>query len=187
MGGGKAVVKLDRRPLVSYPLEAVWRALGNVAVVAKVDTELPSLPGAAIWIEPSEPRHPLTGILHALSLAEGRRVLICAADMPLVTPSLIGALAFADAGGAPAVVASTQGQLQPLLARFAPSALQPLSQAARDPGVALREAVAALHPVLYEVEDRDCLFNVNSPDDLLQAAAMLDHRRRVSRRGRAPG
>ena len=178
IGGAKAVVKLNRRPLISYPLEAVWRGLGNVAVVAKVDTELPSLFGATIWIEPSEPRHPLTGILHALSLAEGRPVLVCASDMPFVPPSLIGAIAFANAADAPAVVASADGELQPLLARFAPAALEPLTEAARDPGVALRDAVQALGPALYEVEDRECLFNVNSPDDLLQAAAMLDRRQR---------
>jgi molybdenum cofactor guanylyltransferase len=184
IGGDKAIVALDRRPLISYPLEAVWRALGNVAIVAKLDTELPSLPGVAVWIEPSEPRHPLTGILHALSLAEGRAVLVCAADMPLVTPTLVAAVAGADPGAAPAVVASARGELQPLLACFQPAALPRLAEAAHDPGIRLRDAVAGLEPRRYEVEDPDGLFNVNTPDDLLQAAAMLDRRRArgISRR-----
>ena len=177
IGGSKALATLDRRALISYPLEAVWRALGNVTIVAKPDTELPSVVGAAVWIEPQEPRHPLTGIMHAISLAEGRPVLICASDMPLVTPELIAEIAFADPRGAPAVVASFHGEIQPLLACYQPSALEPLSAAARDPGVRLRDAVEGLKPVRYEVEDGDCLFNVNSPDELLQAAAMLDRRR----------
>jgi molybdenum cofactor guanylyltransferase len=181
IGGSKAIVELDHRPLISYPVEAVWRALGNVVIVAKIGTDLPSAPGVSIWIEPEEPRHPLTGIVHALTMAEGRPVLVCASDMPLVTPELIRAIAQVDAGRASAVVASYQRQLQPLLACYQPSALEPLAGASST--VSLREAVAGLEPVLYEVEDPDLLFNVNSPDDLLQAAAMLDRRRSLSRRG----
>jgi molybdopterin-guanine dinucleotide biosynthesis protein A len=183
MGGSKAVVRLERRPLISYPLEAIWRALGNVAIVAKIDTELPSVPGVEIWIEPGEPRHPLTGIVHALGIADGAPVMVCAADMPLVSPELIRAIAHTDPAGAPAVVATTQGALQPLLACYRPSALGPLSAAIPD-GRPLRETIAALAPVRYEIADHEALFNVNTPSDLLQAAAMLGRRRaRVARLG----
>lgn len=178
MGGSKATVELNRRPLILYPVEAVWRALGNVAIVAKIDTELPNMPGVAIWIEPDQPRHPLTGILHALSLADERPVLVCASDMPLLTDELVSRIAHGDPKGAAAVVASADGEIQPLLACYQPAALGPLSAAAQDPEIPLREAVAALHPALYEVEDADCLFNVNGPAELLQAAAILDTRRR---------
>jgi molybdopterin-guanine dinucleotide biosynthesis protein A len=171
------MVALDRRPLLAYPLEAVWRALGNVTVVAKLETELPSLPGVTVWIEPSQPHHPLSGIIYALSLAEGRPVFICAGDMPLITSELVSSVAGMDSGAAPAVVASTAEGLEPLLACYQPAALQQLTEAASDPDVRLRDAVAALTPRRYEVEDRDALFNVNTPDDLLQAAAMLDRRR----------
>jgi molybdopterin-guanine dinucleotide biosynthesis protein A len=177
IGGSKAVATLNRRALISYPLEAVWRALGNVTIIAKPDTALPNVPGAAVWIEPQEPRHPLTGIVHAISLAEGRPVLVCASDLPLVTPELIGSIARADPGGAPAVVASLGGEIQPLLACYQPSALVQLSAAAQDQAIRLRDAVEALGPLHHEVEDPDCLFNVNTPDELLQAAAMLDRRR----------
>lgn len=177
IGGSKALVQVNHRPLITYPVEAVWRALGDVTIVAKQDTELPSVPGATVWIEPSEPRHPLTGIVHALSLAGGAPVMICASDMPLVTAELIERIAWSDPGESPAVVASYEGEIQPLLACYQPSALAPLSAAAQDPNVRLRDAVAAINPARYVVEDPDCLFNVNSPDELLQAAAMLDRRR----------
>jgi molybdopterin-guanine dinucleotide biosynthesis protein A len=184
IGGAKAGVELLRRPLISYPLEAVWRALGNVAIVAKGDTELPSLRRVAVWIEPQEPRHPLTGIVHGLAMSEGRPVLVCAADMPLVTPELIRAIARAHPGDAPAVVASIGGELEPLLGCYQPAALEPLiaaSAGGASGGVPLRDAVAALGPSLHEVADPDELFNVNSPSDLLQASAMLDRRRAVAR------
>jgi molybdenum cofactor guanylyltransferase len=177
IGGSKAIVELAHRPLISYPVETVWKALGNVAIVTKSDTELPDMPGAAIWVEPHEPRHPLTGILHALALAGGRPVLVCASDMPLVSAELVGRIAHTNSGGAPAVVASARGEIQPLVARYEPSALGPLRAAAEDPGIPLRRAVAALNPRLYEVDDPTDLFNVNSPADLLQAAGMLDRRR----------
>jgi molybdenum cofactor guanylyltransferase len=171
IGGSKALVRLNRRPLISYPLEAVWRALGNVAIVAKIDTKLPNLPGVAVWIEPDEPRHPLTGIVHALVMSEGRAVLACAADMPLVSAELVAAIACADPGSAPAVVASAGGELQPLLGCYQPAALELLAGA--EAGIPLRDAVAAICPATYEVTDPDALFNVNSPADLLQASAML--------------
>ena len=40
----------------------------------------------------------------------------------------------------------------------------------------MRDVAAGLNARLLEVADPDLLFNVNTPDDLLQAAAMLDQR-----------
>jgi molybdopterin-guanine dinucleotide biosynthesis protein A len=184
LGGAKATVRLNRRPLVSYPLEAVWRGLGNVVVVAKPDTELPPLPGVEVWVEPDEPQHPLTGVVHALSMAEGRPVLICGCDLPLLEPGLVRDLARADAGGAPAVIASLEGRLEPLLGRYQSEALPGLADALRDPGVRLTDAVAALAPFRYEVPDARLLFNVNTPEDVLQASALLAGK---SQRGSARG
>jgi hypothetical protein len=44
------------------------------------------------------------------------------------------------------------------------------------------DAVAAIDPVRLEVDDPDELFDVDSPDDLLMATAMLDQRRAVPHR-----
>lgn len=180
MGGSKALVKLGGRPLILYPLEALRLALEDVAVIAKADTRLPSLPGVTIWIEPSLPRHPLVGIAHALALAERRPVVVCASDLPFVTPELVDRLAHAEPAGAPAVVASLEGEMQPLLGCYQQAAAAALAPAAVAADRPLREAVAPIGPRLFEVEDPEVLFNVNAPDDLLMAAAMLDRRRRVS-------
>ena len=177
MGGSKAVVNLAGRPLISYPLEAMWHALGSVAIVAKVGSELPGVAGVTVWIEPDEPSHPLAGVAYALGLADRRPVMVCALDLPFVTADLIRAIADTDGGDAPAVIASLGDRTQPLLGCYQPEALDPLTAALARPGVPAREAVAALHPILHQVQDPDELFNVNSPDDLLQASAMLDQRR----------
>ena len=82
-----------------------------MAVVCKRRHELPTCPGVERWDEPDEPRHPLTGIVHALATADGP-VLVCAADMPFVTADACRTLLEA-AGGGPAVVATADGVLQP--------------------------------------------------------------------------
>jgi molybdenum cofactor guanylyltransferase len=131
----------------------------------------------AVWIEPESPRHPLVGITQALALAGGRPVVVCAVDLPFVSPVLIQRLVKADPGRAPAVVACTGGTMQPLLGCYQPRALDLLAAQAKAGSVPLMEAVAGIDPVLLEADDPDELFDVDSPDDLLIAAAMLDQRR----------
>lgn len=175
IGGGKATVELHGRPLLGYPVEALRAALGEVAVVAKADTELPALPpGVAVWLEPDAPRHPLVGIVHALHAARGRPVVVAAGDLPFVSPQVVAALAGADAGGRPAVVPRAGGRLQPLLARYEPAAAAPLEQALREAGRPLTAAVEALRPAVVAFADERPFFNVNVPEDLLTAAALMD-------------
>jgi len=183
IGGGKAVVELHGTPLIRYPLRALQAVLAEVVVVAKQRTPLPPLPGVPIWIEPAEPRHPLAGIVHALEGAGAaagldgvaREILVSAGDLPFLGPELVEQLAHADAGGAAAVVPRAAGRLQPLLARYGPSAYPALAAALRrDPLPSVTEAVAALEPRILELDDAQSFFNVNAPEDLLTAAGLLD-------------
>ncbi len=180
IGGQKAIVELQGKPLICYPVEAVVQVLSRVAILAKTGTRLPALPGVAVWIEPESPRHPLVGITQALALAGGRPVLVCAGDLPFVTPELIRRLVKADPGRAPAVVACSQDRIQPLLGCYQPRALELLAGPAREGTGRVMDAVAAIDPIRLEVDDPEELFDVDSPDDLLLAAAMLDQRRTAS-------
>jgi molybdopterin-guanine dinucleotide biosynthesis protein A len=176
MGGAKLEVALRGEPLISYPLRALQSVLSNVAVIGKPDLELPGLSGVTVWIEPEEPRHPLVGVVEALGLAGGSPVLVCPADLPFITPEVVERLARAPANGAPAVIATgADSGPQPLLGRYEPAAAQLLAPAARRAREPVREAVGAIRPRLLEV-DEHILFNVNSPEDLLLAAALLDAR-----------
>jgi molybdopterin-guanine dinucleotide biosynthesis protein A len=172
MGGSKLTVALGGRPLFSYPLAALSAALARVVVIGKPGLSLPGLGSAEVWSEPALPRHPLVGIVHALANAGGAPVLVCAADLPFVTPELIRRLACAPSGGAAAVIAARDGAWQPLLGRYEPAAAAPLAEAARAERP-VRAAVAGLRPALLEVPDPVELFNVNTPDELARAAAML--------------
>jgi molybdopterin-guanine dinucleotide biosynthesis protein A len=170
LGGGKAMVMLAGRPLIAYPLETLSAVLSEVVILAKADTELPSLPGTTVWIEPDGRHHPLIGIVQALALADGRAVLVCAVDLPFVTPKLARRIAYTDPAGSPAVVACARGEMQPLLGCYQPPAAQLLGDDFSSP---LRDQVARIGPRLLEVDDPEELFNVNAPEDLLRAAAML--------------
>src|SRR4051794_24313150 len=161
-GRSKAELQLAGRPMLAYVLEALTPVLDEVAVVAKPSTGLPGrvadgklrVPGGdpvALWIEPEEPSHPLVGLRHALTQAEGRAVLLVAVDLPLITPALVEELVAADAQGACAVVPHAEGCLQPLLARYEPEALAMLARAADDQP--LTEAVLALDPHVIEPAD----------------------------------
>lgn len=182
LGGGgvrassKAAAELAGRPLAAYPLAALAAVCDRVAVVCKRDTELPPLAGAERWDEPDEPRHPLVGIVHALERA-GAPVLVCAADMPSVTPdalrSLLTSASAATAGArvAPsAIVATTDGVLQPTLGLYLPWALATLLAA--PPDEPLTRAVEALAPVRVALPAR-VTRSVNTPEDLYAAEALL--------------
>lgn len=160
------MASLAGRPLVGYPLAALAVACERVVVVAKADTELPA--DAERWDEPDEPRHPLTGIRHALERA-GQPVLVCGADMPFVDADVLGGVV-AALGRARAAVASTPAGIEPLLAAYAPSALATLAAAPADQP--LRRTVESLDPVRVEV-DPAVVFNVNTPEDLAEAERRL--------------
>jgi molybdenum cofactor guanylyltransferase len=178
IGGDKATVELAGRPLLYYALDALSGVVADVAVAVKSDTALPPLPsGTGVWVEPDEPSHPLSGIVHALRFAEGRPVLVCAVDQPLVTAGTLRELLAERPAGAHAVVAHADGRLQPLCALYLPRALADLEDF--PPDARATDVVAALNPRLAEFEDRDLFLNINTPEDLLYAAGLLDRRRRA--------
>jgi molybdopterin-guanine dinucleotide biosynthesis protein A len=166
--GSKPAALLAGRPLAAYPAEALAAVCERVAVVCKPDTELPDLPGTERWDEPDQPRHPLTGIVHALVTAGGP-VLVCAADMPFVTADACRTL-MQGAGATAAVVATAGGVLQPTFGLYAPAALEVLRAAPAD--APLTRTVEALDPVRVALPPA-LVRSVNTAEDLAEAEALL--------------
>ena len=188
--GAKATAVLGGRPLAAWVVAALRSVVEEAVVVAKPETELPGLGyGVEVWREPASPVHPLAGIAWALERAGGRALLVCAVDLPFSADALRAVVAAgtgadsgtgvgADSGvgagagagaGAPIVIAAGQ----PLLGIYRATV-----------GPALREAVAAGRParatvgglgaVSVAVPDPErTLFNVNTPEDLARAEAMV--------------
>jgi molybdopterin-guanine dinucleotide biosynthesis protein A len=154
---------------VSYPVSALAAVCERVAVVCKPDTELPELDeGIERWDEAEEGQHPRTGIVHALERAGGP-VLVCAADMPFVTADAFRTL-LAATGSSSAVVAVSEGILQPVLGLYALSALEALRDAPEhDP---LTETVESLHPSRVALPPA-VVRGVNTPEDRVQAEELI--------------
>ncbi len=162
MGGvSKATLELDGRPLAVHVADTLAEVCDRVAIVCKPDTEVPEIAGVERWEEPDEPRHPLTGIVHALERA-GEPVLVCATDMPWVTADACRSLLDAAPGGV-AAVAAGGGEMCPVFGVYAPDALATLEAAS--PNAALRETVDALEPVRVALPP-PLLRSVNEPTDL---------------------
>jgi molybdenum cofactor guanylyltransferase len=162
MGGEKATALLAGRPLLAWALDALRDAgIERRAVVAKADTPLPAL-DVPVWIEPDEPRHPLAGVAYALERTAGEDVVTVPVDLPLVPPAALRALAAASG------CAMVRGH--PLLARFpAGTEIEPVGRAT--------DALLALDAEVIELDE--ALVNVNAPDDLRAAEAIV--RRRAAR------
>ena len=176
LGGDKAIVELEGRPLLLYPLEALHELCDDVVVVAKRDTVLPPLAGAAqLWIEPDEPRHPLAGVAHALRLAAGRSILVVAVDLPLMDAATLRRCSRRPIrGDAAVVVPRVHGRLQPLCALYTPRALAGLEDF--DPDARATDVVEGLGICEVAPPDPSAFFNVNRPEDLLQASVLLGGR-----------
>ncbi|MCD6015692.1 MAG: 4-diphosphocytidyl-2C-methyl-D-erythritol synthase [Geminicoccaceae bacterium] len=175
MGEPKASVELAGRPLVARVVSTVGSAGLKPIVVAKPDSALPPL-DCRVLSEPSEPRHPLTGLLAALGASAGRGVVAIACDMPLVPANFLRWLAQIEA---PVAVCEVGGRLEPLLGRYSQRAA-PVLAAALAEGAPMREAVAALDPHVVGEEEiarfgdpKRIVFNVNSPADLRIAERLL--------------
>jgi molybdopterin-guanine dinucleotide biosynthesis protein A len=162
MGGDKAARLLCGRPLAAYPAAALGSVCRRVALVGPG----PLLDGVELWDdEPAEPRHPLTGIVHALRRAHGP-ILVCAADMPFVTPQALRELA--DAGGD--AVAVAEGRIQPVLAVYTPAALAVLTRA--DAGEPLTRTVERLGAARVAVPPAQ-VRSLDTPQELAAAEAEL--------------
>ena len=175
VGGAKPSLLLGGRPLIDYSVSAGLEAGADVIVVAKPDTALPPLE-APVLREPEEPRHPLCGIVAALREAGGRAVIVVGCDLPFVTAELLGWL-----GGLPEpfAVPELNGRLHPLLARYSPGLLAPLERALEGRRH-LQEVVRELGPRLIHEDELGrfgepgrLLFNLNTPEDLARAQAIL--------------
>jgi molybdenum cofactor guanylyltransferase len=178
LGGAKPATLLAGRPLISYPVTAARGAGLRVLVVAKPGSRLPPIQ-AEIVREPSEPVHPLCGVLAALGhQAAGSgpaAVLALGCDMPFLTPALLAWLAAQDG----AVLLEHGGRLQPLPGRYPEAIARRLEDAVKlgEPMGGALAALAARVVAERELErfgepSRLC-FNVNDPADLEAAESLL--------------
>lgn len=162
----KPAMRLGGRPLIEYPLAALGTVCDRVVVITKRDVDLPALPpGVALWREPDEPRHPATGLVHALERASGPAGL---RGRHAVRER--GCFGEPSRGPRASRCSGAQQHMQPLLALYAPEALGVLRAA--EPAASLTSTVLALDPLIVAVPERDAT-SVDTPEALQRAEASL--------------
>jgi molybdopterin-guanine dinucleotide biosynthesis protein A len=175
MGGRKALVMLAGVPLVEHVARVLRPAAANLAMVG--DAQAANAISATVLADPPGlPAGPLSGICAALEWARGLKaegVIIAPCDTPLITPSIIAMLSAAVAAGAPIACAQTEDGVQPLVSVWR-----------SDLAAWLRSELGPGHPAVHAVlkragaahipfADRSAFLNVNTPDDLKRAEAVL--------------
>jgi molybdopterin-guanine dinucleotide biosynthesis protein A len=89
----------------------------------------------------------------------------------LLDPATLRAILAAADPARRAVVPFADGELQPLCALYQPAALRVLQRF--EPGTRAVDAAAELDPVVLGFDDPRPFFNVNAPEDVLHASALI--------------
>jgi molybdopterin-guanine dinucleotide biosynthesis protein A len=174
MGGDKALLEVDGRPLIAFPLAALEGAgAASIAIVGGDPRPLAGV-GYPVVGDLHRGAGPLGGILTALAAAEHDVVVVLACDQPAVTPSLVRTLVDALDTGATAAVPLVAGVLQPMTAAFRRDALPDLRRRFDAGERAVHRALDALCVERVTGLDPVLFIDLDSPDDLRRYASNTD-------------
>lgn len=179
MGGGdKPLVAVDGKTLLERTIERLAPQVGAVLLNANGDPARFAAFGLEVAADVVEGYGgPLVGVLTALEWARGRgatHVVSAAADTPLFPEDLVARLAVEDCDIA---MAHSGGRSHPVFALWPVALADDLRRAVVDEGVRKIEAFTDRYRVAkVEWPDRpfDPFFNVNTPEDVVRLAMILD-------------
>jgi len=179
MGGRKALVMLDGKPLVAHVAGALRPLASNIAVVG--DAEATKAIGAVELVDPPGfPAGPLSGVCAALEWAmrEGAdRVMVAPCDTPLLTADVVAQLDAALSSDARVACAETADGLQPLISMWRSELASWLRAELADGHPSVRDVLARAGLTRVRFSDADICLNVNTPEDLQHAEAIVRARR----------
>ena len=179
MGRDKLPLKVGKTTLLDRVHGALAFHCGEILIVGA--REEYALLEARLIPDLRPDEGPLAGIEAALLAAQYRSVFVAAGDMPFLTGDLVGYLLDLLYAHISAVVPCFGGIPHPLCAAYGRE-IQPAVSAALDAGArAVRELLQSLPRVRYVREEELLRFgdselllaNVNSPEDLARAQAVL--------------
>lgn len=179
MGGRKALVLLDGRPLVAHIADALRSTARTLAMVG--DTEAADVIGAVALIDPPGfPAGPLSGVCAGLEWAvkeESDLLMVAPCDTPLLTPAVVEELRSAMTSGASVSCVQTEDGLQPLISLWRAELAPWLKGEMAGGHPAVRDVLARAGLARVAISDPSICLNVNTPEDLERAEAVLRTRR----------
>jgi molybdopterin-guanine dinucleotide biosynthesis protein A len=179
----KALLPLDGKPLLAHVIERVQPQLGTLLISGENETNefdhfgLPLVPD----LLPGH-RGPLTGLYSALQylleIGEDKGLLLCPCDAPFIPTDLVERLLLAyRAEDQQVVVVSYEGVLQLTFSLWQSHHLPVIQKAVVNRGQGgLKHMLFSLpHTVVeWAPAEPSPFFNVNTPEELVSAAAWLD-------------
>lgn len=184
MGGGdKALASLAGRPMLSRLIERVGPQVAALIINANGDPA--RFAACGLTVEPDEIdgfAGPLAGVLSAMAWARAHKakatwLLSVATDVPFVPRDLVARLREAAVReDAPIACAASNGRTHPVIALWSLALAGDLRRALVDEGVRKVDGWTARYKVAiveFSAEPIDPFFNVNSPDDLTEAARLI--------------
>ena len=182
MGRDKAMVDLGGRPLVEWTADRMRPQVGRLVVNANEPPGDCARLGLAV-IADTIPGHagPLAGILaalrHAETVAGASHVATAAVDAPFLPANLVARLSAALAAPTEVALAASAGRVHPVFGLWPVSMADRLEawlQGTADFSVRAWTGRCATAIVDFAMEARvDPFFNINTQDDLAEAARIL--------------
>jgi molybdenum cofactor guanylyltransferase len=179
MGGApKALLTLGGRPIIERVLEALLPAVDDVLVVTNTPA-LYAFLGLPMASDAVREGGSLGGIYTGLRVAEAGAVLTVACDMPFLSTG-VARRRVARAGQGQVVIPRVGGRLETMHALYAKSCLPPMNDCLRAGQLKIVDFLERVQVV--EVPEREVapfgdptviFMNVNTPEDLARAEAML--------------
>jgi molybdopterin-guanine dinucleotide biosynthesis protein A len=177
----KALVTLGPGTLLDRALRTLLALADEVVVAAPESLELPRMDAEARVrraIDRPPGGGPLAGVVAALDDGGFDRAVVLGVDFPFLSASALRAIVgrLDETPQPTAVVPAPGGRLQPLAAAYAPAGARALEAAFEAGERSIVRAVGRLEPrVLQDIEleaiagGLDAFFNLNTPEDLLEA------------------
>ena len=180
MGGDKAALILDGRPLIARVVKRLRLALASVIVIGPAS--LAALqPGAPIIPDARPGLGPLGGLATALEAASTEWIFLVACDMPFIQPALVRHMASLalEETGAEAVALRAPGGLEPLHAVYRRDIAPQVARTLASQRPSMRGLLDRLHVIEVAPADVARLdprnrstFNANTPDEWRRAGQL---------------
>ena len=188
-GQDKGLVKLADKPLVSYVVDKAISVVDDVMVVVNSETQKKKIAEvisekARIMVDQADVQTPLAGALTGFEAAQTEYAILLACDTPFLSPEILSLLLEVSANRSAAIPRWPNGNIEPLHASYHASTAAKAAKTATENGrFDMRAMVDNMRSVRYistmvlrQLDPKlTTFFNINSPNDLRQAEAIIKH------------
>ena len=186
-GQDKALVVLTGKPLILHVIDRVSEVVDEVLVVVSSETQKNTFETilekkATLVIDKDDSQSPLVGAITGFEMSNAKYSLLLPCDTPLVSTQIIQFLLDMGANKSAAIPRWPNGYIEPLQAVYrTESALTAARSALKQGRLNMKSMIDNLRGVRYvstmvldQLEpDLLTFFNVNTPEDLKKAEALL--------------